>query len=251
MSLIRGQDIAPDAPASAQKALPVARGGRRLRQAAFVLLALGLGAALWLVQDFLTFSRSIATFEPRNPERADGIVVLTGGSQRLSDGLGLLAEGHGRRLLISGVYQKTGRDEIARHARDLRPMLACCVDLGKSARNTIGNAIEARRWAQSNGFTSLLVVTSNYHMPRTVGEFRHALQDMRLIGHPVVSDSVDITRLWSDAGVFRVVGAEYLKFVVSRARHLIESDPETSRLPILVGRQKPVGHLPIERADNP
>ncbi len=222
-----------------------------MRQVAAVVLALGLGAAVWMVADFIGFSRSIATFEPRNPERADGIVVLTGGSQRLSDGLGLLAAGRGQRLLISGVYQKTGRDEIARKAGDIRPMLACCVDLGKSARNTIGNAIEARRWAQSNGFNSLLVVTSNYHMPRTVGEFQHALQGMRLIGYPVVSDSVDITRLWSDAGVFRVVGAEYLKFVVSRLRQLVESDPEHSRLPVLVGRQKPVGHLPIERAESP
>ena len=251
MSLIRGHDIATDAKASVQQALPVATGGRRVRRTAVVVLALGLGAAIWLVADFIGFSRSIATFEPRNPERADGIVVLTGGSQRLSDALGLLAEGHGRRLLISGVYQKTGRDEIARNARDLRPMLACCVDLGRSARNTIGNAIEARRWAQSNGFSSLLVVTSNYHMPRTVGEFRHALQGVRLIGYPVVSGSVDIARLWSDAGVFRVVGAEYLKFVVSRVRQSIESDPEHSRLPVLVGRQKPVGHLPIERAESP
>jgi len=251
MSLIRGHDIAPDTKASARHPLPVVTGGRRARQAAFAVLALGLGAALWLVADFIGFSRSIATFEPRNPERADGIVVLTGGSQRLSDGLGLLAEGRGRRLLISGVYQKTGRDEIARKAGDMRPIPACCVDLGKSARNTIGNAIEARRWAQSNGFTSLLVVTSNYHMPRTVGEFQHALQGMRLIGYPVVSDSVDITRLWSDAGVFRLVGAEYLKFLVSRLRRLIESDPEHSRLPVLVGRQKPLGHLPIERAQSP
>jgi uncharacterized SAM-binding protein YcdF (DUF218 family) len=251
MSLIRGHDIAPDAHASAKTALPAASRGRRVRQVAAVVLALGLGAAVWMVVDFIGFSRSIATFEPRNPERADGIVVLTGGSQRLSDGLGLLAEGRGRRLLISGVYQKTGRDEIARKAGDIRPMLACCVDLGKSARNTIGNAIEARRWAQSNGFNSLLVVTSNYHMPRTDGEFQHALQGMRLIGYPVVSDSVDITRLWSDAGVFRVVGAEYLKFVVSRLRQLVESDPEHSRLPVLVGRQKPVGHLPIERAESP
>ncbi len=213
------------------------------------MLAVLIGSLGWLAFGFVAFARSIAPFEPRSIARVDGIVVLTGGSQRLTDGLTLLAEGHGKRLLISGVYQRTNRDEIARHAGDQRGKLGCCVDLGKSARNTIGNAIEARRWAQTNGFSSLLVVTSNYHMPRTLAEFGHAMGPIKLTGYPVVSDSVDVTRVWTDPAAFRLLASEYLKFVVSQMRRTFETDPEHSRLPVLVGRQKPVGPLPIDRAE--
>lgn len=227
------------------------RGGwsRALRWAAAFLIGAAALAMIAMAIGFAQFTRAIAVQEPSAVARADGIVVLTGGSQRLNDALGLLAQGQGKRLLISGVHQNTGREEIARNASSRRVMLDCCVDLGRSARNTIGNAIEARRWARSNGFTSLLIVTSNYHMPRTLGEFQHVLGGITLTGYPVVSDSVDIRRVWSDVGAFRLVASEYLKFMVSRLRQLVEIDPEHSRLPILVGRQKPVGPFPIDRAD--
>jgi uncharacterized SAM-binding protein YcdF (DUF218 family) len=229
---------------------PRRRGRRRriARAVAWFLVFAALASGLWLVGGFLSFTRQIAAVEPRKAPVADGIVVLTGGSQRLSDALELLARQHGRRLLISGVNARTGRDEIARHAGGGKALLDCCVDLGKGARNTIGNAIEARRWAVDNGFRSLLVVTSNYHLPRTLEEFGHALGDIRVVGHPVVSESVEIESFWSDPGTFRLLLGEYAKYAVARLRHAVEADPETSRWPVLVGRQKPLGPQPIERA---
>ena len=225
--------------------MPQRRGNWLLR----VLVALGLLLAAGFMLNFASFVRSIAKYEPHRVNPAAGIVVLTGGSQRLTDALGLLASGHGQRLLISGVHQKTSRDEIARSSGYRGDKLECCADLGKSARNTIGNAIEARRWARDNGFRSLIVVTSNYHMPRTLGEFAHVMGDIEVVGYPVVSDSVDVTRLWADPGALRLIISEYAKYVVSRARRSIEGDPEHSRLPTLVGRQKPVGPQVIERAE--
>jgi uncharacterized SAM-binding protein YcdF (DUF218 family) len=247
MSLLRGHEMPAEAEGSAVSRRLRWRGPRHVL-GWIVLAFVALGVA-GIAASFTAFTRAIPVLEPRAVARADGIVVLTGGSQRLADALTLLAEGRGKRLLISGVHQRTGRDEIARNASHLRAMLACCVDLGKSARNTIGNAIEARRWARENGFSSLLVVTSNYHMPRTLGEFAHVLSGVSVQGYPVVSDSVDITQMWTDAGAFRLVVGEYAKFVVSWLRQMVESDPEHSRLPVLVGRQKPLGPLPIDRAD--
>ena len=213
----------------------------------FTVLALLSAAAVTL--SFASFVRSIARLEPHKIDPAAGLVVLTGGSQRLTDALGLLDTGHGRRLLISGVHQKTSRDEIARITGYRGDKLECCADLGKSARNTIGNAIEARRWARENGFRSLIVVTSNYHMPRTLGEFAHVMGDIEVVGYPVVSDSVDVMRLWADPGAFRLIASEYAKYIVSRVRRSMERDPEHSRLPTLIGRQKPVGPQTIERAE--
>ncbi|MGL4439532.1 MAG: YdcF family protein [Bosea sp. (in: a-proteobacteria)] len=249
MSLIRGHDMPAGGLKRPATSGPVRFWSRMRRWSLLVVLAVAMGGLGWLGYGFAVFARSIILHEPRVVGKVDGIVVLTGGSQRLVDGLSLLADGHGKRLLISGVYQKTNRDEIARYAGDQRGMLECCVDLGKSARNTIGNAIEARRWAQSNGFKSLLLVTSNYHMQRTLAEFGHVMGEVSLAGYPVVSDSVDVTRVWSDFAAFKLVGSEYLKLVVSQARRTFEIDPEYSRLPILVGRQKPVGPQLIDRAE--
>lgn len=226
-----------------------------LRRAARLLLLAGVAsvsmAGIAALVGFAWFHDAIARSEPRVIDRADGIVVLTGGAQRVNDALALLQQGHGGKLLISGVHQKTGRDELARHAPGARDMLECCVDLGKGARNTIGNAIETRRWAEENGFRSLIVVTSNYHMPRTLQEFRHALPGVRVTGYPVVTELAEPDRFWTDAATFRLIAAEYAKYVVTRLRHLVERDPETSRWPVLVGRQKPVGPQAIEKASDP
>ncbi len=226
----------------------------RRRWLARALLAFGvLGSALaiWAAIGFVAFTRSIATAEPQKPARTDGIVVLTGGAQRLSDGMALLAGGHGQRLLISGVNARAGRDEIMRNSGLRHEKLECCVDLGKGARNTIGNAIETRRWARSNGFRSLLVVTSNYHMPRTLAEFQHVMGDIELVGYPVVSEPQEHARAPTMLSGLKLLASEYAKYQITRLRQLLETDPEHSRLPVLMGRQKPVGTQAIERPAQP
>lgn len=240
---------------SASHSAGPARAAPALLRAARLLLFAGVASAsvagLLALAGFASFHDAIARTEPRMLGRADGIVVLTGGAQRVNDALALLQQGHGGKLLISGVHHKTGRDELARHAPAARELLECCVDLGKGARNTIGNAIETRRWAEENRFRSLIVVTSNYHMPRTLREFRHALPGVQVTGYPVVTELAGPDRFWSDATTFRLIAAEYAKYVVTRLRHLVERDPETSRWPVLVGRQKPVGPQSIEKASEP
>ena len=112
---------------------------------------------------------------------ADGIVVLTGAAFRISDALELLAAGHGKRLLITGVNPLTRSREIARLVPEHQRWFTCCVDLDHSATNTIGNAIETRRWVKARGFKSLIVVTSNFHMPRAMAELAHQLPDVTLV----------------------------------------------------------------------
>jgi uncharacterized SAM-binding protein YcdF (DUF218 family) len=241
MSLLSTHTPSDLTPASPPGRLTALR--RATRIVGWTGITLALAGALWLSAGYIAFRDRIAPVEPRHVAAADAIVVLTGGPQRLTEALTLLAERKGRKLLISGVNERTARDEITRLVADRRALMDCCVDLGRSARNTIGNAIEARRWARANGFRSLIVVTANYHLPRTLEEFGHVLGDVRLIGYPVVADGPEPA-----APSHRMAFAEYAKYEVSRLRRLIEQDPERSRLPALVGRQKPVGPLPIETA---
>ena len=204
-------------------------------------IVFGFLGTLALTVGFFAFVAAIERAERPAVGRADAIVVLTGGSQRIGDAIDLLANGHGRRLLISGVNERTSREEIARLNPNQQHWIDCCIDLDYRARNTIGNAIETRRWMRRHGFTSIAVVTSNYHMPRTLVELHHALDEGEtVIPYPVVSEGFDIAHWWADPAAARLVGAEYLKFLVAWLRTQVETDPEQSHFAVLVGRRKPV-----------
>jgi len=213
---------------------------RRRRLMPWGLAAAGFGMAA-LAVGFLVFVYTLARQE-RSPEgRTDGIVALTGGAQRIGDAIDLLAAGYGRRLLITGVNERTSREEIARLNPTQRQLISCCVDLDYRARNTIGNAIETRRWMRTHHFSTVAVVTSNYHMPRTLIELDHALTDSdRIVPHPVVTDAFDADTWWHSAPAAKLVASEYVKFLVSWVRTRFEADPERSRAAILIGRRKPV-----------
>lgn len=214
--------------------------GRRIALAAVLVLAAGF------VAGYIGFAARLDAREPVAVPRTDAIVVVTGGSQRIGDAIGLLGADRGSRLLISGVNEKIGREELAKLNPSARELLACCVDLDYRARNTIGNAIETRRWVRQHGFRSLLLVTSNYHMPRTAAEFSHAMPGVRIVPHPVVTEQIDTTGWWNEWRTVRVLVPEYAKYLAARLRAAVEDDPETSRLSVIVGGRKPTSPKPAD-----
>jgi len=197
-----------------------------------------LGAAA--LAGFFIFVQTIARYERIPSGRTDAIVALTGGAQRIGDAIDLLGRGYAGRLLITGVNERIGLDEIARLNPGRRAVIECCVDLDYRARNTIGNAIETRRWMQDNGFRSLIVVTSNYHMPRTLTELDHVLPRARKVPYAVVTGSVDLDGWWRDPGTARLLVYEYVKLLAVYFRTLVETDPERSTAANLLGGGEPV-----------
>ena len=211
---------------------------RRLRLVLRALLALPLIVALVLAGGFIVFVRSLEAYgRAGDPPRAQGIVALTGGSQRISDAIDLLSRGFADRLLISGVNERTTRAQIARLNPGQKDWVECCVDLDHRARNTIGNAIETRRWVTDRGFDAIIVVTSNYHMPRTMLELDNAMPGVAKFPHAVSPTDMEITRWWRDAATFSLLGQEYLKFLMVWGRTQFENDPEISRLADLLSRR--------------
>lgn len=192
------------------------RSGWKWRLAA-VAAALAVAVAVWgagLVRFADGMPRRVA--DPA--EMADAVVVLTGGMGRLEEGLSLLAAGQGRKLFVSGVHAGVDVDQILALAGRDSDALACCIELGHGARDTVGNAAETAGWARRNGFGSLRVVTAGYHMPRTMLEFRHALPDMKLVPHPVFSNRVKLARWWRWPGSAVLVAREYNKYLLARLR---------------------------------
>ncbi len=183
-------------------------------------------ALLCFAIGFARFSAMIETEERPLVRHADGIVVLTGGADRVSDAMALLLEGHADRLLITGVNPATKRKDLARSMPAARSAVECCVDLGYRAENTRGNARETADWARAHDMHSLVIVTSNYHMPRALAEMAYRLPGVDLQAYPVVSDRARADAWWADAQRFRLVFGEYVKYVVTRTRQALLSPPD-------------------------
>ena len=167
---------------------------------------------------FYQFTQFIPPQQPVNIAKADAIVVLTGGKSRLTGAVKLLSAGKGGRLLISGVHQTTSSKALARLVPAQSSLFKCCVDLDKAARNTVGNAAETARWVAKNKFKSLIVVTSNYHMPRSLAELQNVLPQINLIAYPVVVDSIPVSQWWTDRNTAHLVMSEYVKYLAARIR---------------------------------
>lgn len=192
-------------------------GGRKLR----LLSAVWSFASIALIASCLGFGwflSQVSSTETKPSQNADGIVVLTGGSSRVSDAMDLLAGGYGKRLLISGVHPTNGFNDIQRSLPDSQRLLACCVDLDRSAINTRSNATETRRWAIERGFQSLIVVTSNYHMPRAIVELSNAMPDIKLIPFAVIGDKWRDEPWWTSGAALRLLLSEYAKFLFAELR---------------------------------
>lgn len=188
------------------------------------LMALGAAGILAGAAGFVVFSDTVGNLAPAPDIEADAIVVLTGDEERISTGVKLMLEGRARRLLISGVHPSTRvptelKRRIQGHDARREALVHCCVDIGRDALNTSGNADEARQWAHANGFRSLIVVTSGYHMLRSLAEFGRAMPDVRLLPYPVTTGrNLHFEAWWSHWPTARLLAGEYVKFLGAKAR---------------------------------
>jgi uncharacterized SAM-binding protein YcdF (DUF218 family) len=226
----RRQDAANAARADAARA-PPGRLVRLMRGLSRAIVLAAFTGILAFVGGFLWFVARVPTGEVVLDRNADGIVVLTGGASRIADAIELLAAGRGKRLLISGVHPTTSSSEIARLIPEYGRWLTCCVDLDHSAVNTSGNAVETKRWVTDRGFRSLIVVTSSYHMPRTMAELARRMPDVALVPYPVVTDKMRSEAWWSSPPTARLLFSEYLKYIVVQVRMRLGIAPAAAGVP--------------------
>lgn len=186
-----------------------------------LLLWAAIIALIAFLAGFWSFAENVR-HEAAPPPQAEAIVALTGGSlERLTTGVRLLEEHKGERLLISGVNRIVTDAELY-HALNVDPALGeCCIDVGRSAEDTLGNASETAAWAREHRYTNIILVTDDYHMPRSQAELELALPEADIHPYPVRTRWTD-PKLWrSDIGAATRLGAEYVKYLVIRGREAL------------------------------
>lgn len=196
---------------------------RRLRKKRFAIpLVVLLFAVVWGL-GFLLFVHTVSTVPAPISAKTQAIVVLTGGSLRLEAGLTLLSEGWGKKLFVSGVHRGVDVTELLRVSRQSPGRLDCCIALGYAADNTRGNARETASWMKREEYTSMILVTANYHMPRSLLEFRTAMPRAAIAPHPVSPSNVKLNAWWNWPGTAVLLAGEYSKFLLAWARSVWQS----------------------------
>lgn len=187
--------------------------GATLRAAA----AAALGA--WII-GLVCFGDTIPRTVTDGATHTDAIVVLTGGSERLRTGVRLLAENKADRLFVSGVHPAVDRKRLLQVSGEqvsgeAAHRVAGRIDAGHDAVDTLGNAEETRSWMREKGFHTLRLVTSSYHMPRSLMEFERALPDAVVIPHPVFSTQLNHGAWWQSPATALLVISEFNKYLLS------------------------------------
>lgn len=183
-------------------------------------------AALAYVGGFIIFAAELDRRPPLDVPVADGIVALTGGEGRLNEAMKLLDDGKGARLLITGVHPEVKIAAIRSAVGGSTAKFDCCVDIGRQAENTIGNASETAEWVRAHRYHSIILVTSTYHMPRAALELRRAMPDVSITPFPVVQETLHLDGWWDFPGTTKLLASEYSKYLLTlaHARALLRSE---------------------------
>lgn len=194
-----------------RRRLSRARGLGRVAAPAAIIVACALAWGAGLVWFVGQVPRAAAG--ATGPVRA--IIVLTGGTGRLDEGLALLAANPGAHLFVSGVYRGVDVAELLRLDRETPAALECCVALGHDAIDTRGNARESAVWVRARGADRVHLVTANYHMPRSLLEFRRAMPEVAIVAHPIIVERVRLDGWWYRPGTAGLLASEYTKYLAA------------------------------------
>lgn len=177
-------------------------------------------AVAWAV-GFVFFAVTLPSEQPSESVRTDAIVVFTGGSLRLEAGLDLLSAGKAKKLFVSGVHRGVDVEEMKRVWKQAPETVDCCIVLGYEADDTTGNARESAEWVKSEGFKSIRLVTADYHMPRSLLEFKMLMPDVTVVPHPVHPTHVKTREWYKYPGTALLIAGEYTKTLVAAARDVL------------------------------
>ena len=192
------------------------------------IISLSIITIIWFF-GLLNFLQKIPERMKNKNPTSDAIVVLTGGSDRLKKGLQLLTKKKAKKLFVSGVYRGNDVQRLLQVQKYKPTEILCCISLGYAATSTASNAIETADWIKQNKFTSIILVTANYHMPRSLMLFRHKMPEIKITPHPVFPTQFEPARWWTRPRTTSLIISEYLKYLVASTELWFELQWENSK----------------------
>ena len=171
----------------------------------------------WLVGYYVFYSQ--LPMESHVVDKADVIVVLTGGRNRLKEGVLLLQRYKAPHLFVSGVSKNV---RVKQLIKGRSPSLYDKITFGYEATTTKENALEFFAWQKTHPVKSVLLVTNDYHMPRSLLEFHHLMPHLKVIPYPVKSRSLRVHPNDPLRAAYTIAG-EYTKYLVVHVRQWLET----------------------------
>lgn len=171
---------------------------------------------VWAI-GFVGFSLYALSFKFAPQTQAEGIVALTGGTDRIATSILLLEENSSAQLLISGVNKQVPPAEILHMVPS---HLTDKITLGYLAETTAENALETANWIRQKNINSILLVTSFYHMPRSMVEILKHTPHLTIVPYPVFPKSFNNSVEWIKTRYAWLLFIEYHKFIVVHLKHL-------------------------------
>ena len=97
-------------------------------------------------------------------------------------------------------------------------LIQCCIDLDGVSKNTLTNASETFKWTSKNDIKEFILITSNYHMPRAILEFKNVMPNLKIYTYAITPKKHDIENWLSSYQTFSLVFTEYCKFIIASLR---------------------------------
>ncbi len=162
---------------------------------------------------FIAFAHKINAYKSDNSTKTDAIIVLTGGKNRIQEGIKMMDNNLATKMFISGVSKQTSKKDLnISHNKD--------IELGYAATTTFENGIEVKEWINTNNIKTIRLVTSNYHLPRSLLEIKNQNKNIKVIESPIYSDNIN-KRWWTSLKTTSFIFIEFNKFIYVYIRNLI------------------------------
>ena len=184
-----------------------------------ILYCLALAFSVWLI-GFAIFCVYAFSLQSESNKPKDAVVVLTGGSNRIGTAIDVFKKHHAKYMLISGVNKKVTKEKLLNGLSETEQEK---ITLGYEAENTVGNAQEINNWIQDKDVSSILLITSFYHMPRSIFEIGRKNPALKIAPWPVFPTEFDQSVEWIKTRYAWQLLLEYHKFIFVQFKSLIQS----------------------------
>ncbi|MBQ8671594.1 MAG: YdcF family protein [Alphaproteobacteria bacterium] len=175
--------------------------------------------SIWVI-GFILFWFNINEYNMDAQQQKDAIIVLTGGQHRIEQGIKLLEDDKANVLFISGVSEKTSIDDLV-SGSEIDTNLKNKIELGYMATTTVENAAEIKNWITEKNIKSAYLVTSNYHIPRSLAELSAVNLNTDITPYPVYSERI-AAKWWQSWETFIFLAKEYNKYLCVCLRNSIK-----------------------------